>query len=117
MIRHGKSVIVSGALHRSPYQPERSKIWLPTVSFFTLIPKTKNNFDLACRRHNPETWFQEEAFDVAKMFCNACPIQDLCLEEAMRLEYGLALMSRHGVWGGLTPEERFELERSRNEAA
>ena len=117
MIRHGKSVIVSGALHRSPYQPEKNKIWLPTVSFFTLIPRTKNNFDLACRRHNPETWFDEEAVDIAKEFCNACPIQDLCLKEAMLLEDGRALMSRHGVWGGLTPEERFELERSRNDAA
>ena len=36
----------------------------------------------------------------AKDTCAACPVRIECLEEAMRKG------ESHGVWGGLTPEER-----------
>jgi WhiB family transcriptional regulator, redox-sensing transcriptional regulator len=36
----------------------------------------------------------------AKAICAGCPVREACLEWALRLG------ETHGVWGGLTPEER-----------
>lgn len=38
-----------------------------------------------------------------------CYVREQCLAEAMRLEAG-AHSNRHGIWGGLTPRQRSELE-------
>ena len=51
---------------------------------------------LPCRANNPELWFAESPADVefAKVLCQACPVQSLCLDGAV---------DRHepwGVWGG-----------------
>lgn len=42
----------------------------------------------------------------AKQICRRCPVIDICLSVA------LASAERHGVWGGLSPEERLRLARA-----
>lgn len=37
---------------------------------------------------------------VAKSYCTACPLQELCLEYALEAE------EEFGIWGGLTARER-----------
>ncbi|MFF1958008.1 WhiB family transcriptional regulator [Streptomyces sp. NPDC058220] len=49
--------------------------------------------------------------DRARSICAACPIQLLCLNQAMEQENGLSYTYRHGVWGGLTPRERADRDR------
>lgn len=52
----------------------------------------------------------------AKAVCwEQCPVRGDCLEEALRLEHGTA-GGRHGIWGGLTADERTALARSRYRA-
>ena len=46
--------------------------------------------------------------------CNGCPVQAECLAEAMRHEGTVSAKGRHGVWGGLTPAERYALYRRKN---
>lgn len=42
----------------------------------------------------------------AKAICEDCPVRAQCLEYALRTGQD------HGIWGGLTPQERRELRRS-----
>lgn len=61
---------------------------------------------------DPDTWFPKKGGSAAtaKKFCAICPARDACLQVAMREEAGLEMSSRHGVWGGLGPRERAELD-------
>lgn len=67
----------------------------------------------ACRKEDAELFFpadgergpSRKAHDEkAKAVCRRCPVQARCLTEALSLEH--TAESRHGVWGGLTAEER-----------
>jgi WhiB family transcriptional regulator, redox-sensing transcriptional regulator len=42
----------------------------------------------------------------AKAVCSTCPVTSSCLEAAMRAD------ERHGVWGGLTFDERITFRKS-----
>jgi WhiB family redox-sensing transcriptional regulator len=44
----------------------------------------------------------------AKNICSRCPVSAQCLDYAMATERD-RLGYRHGVWGGLSPEERAQL--------
>ncbi|MSS84520.1 WhiB family transcriptional regulator [Actinomycetaceae bacterium WB03_NA08] len=46
----------------------------------------------------------------ARQVCRECPVRRECLDEAMRHEHGKGRAYRHGMWGGLTPEQRISLE-------
>lgn len=46
-------------------------------------------------------------YEPAKKICAACPVQEVCLEDA------LTNNERHGVWGGLAPAERRHLRARR----
>jgi WhiB family redox-sensing transcriptional regulator len=66
----------------------------------------------ACRDHDPELFFPIGntgpallQLGRAKRVCAGCPVQSLCLEWAL-----LAGID-HGVWGGLSEEERRSLRR------
>ncbi|MGO1550365.1 MAG: WhiB family transcriptional regulator [Nesterenkonia sp.] len=48
----------------------------------------------------------EPAEKAAQRFCAKCPVAAQCLELAMSTERGHA---RHGVFGGLTPDQRRQL--------
>lgn len=55
-----------------------------------------------CAGHpRPELWFSYSALQRrAAAICRQCPLQARCLE------YAVARPEVHGVWGGLTAEER-----------
>ena len=61
----------------------------------------------ACRDTDPELFFpissrgqSREQGERAKDFCTRCPVVRCCLEFALRTR------QMHGVWGGMTEEER-----------
>ena len=43
--------------------------------------------------------------------CGGCPVREACLQMALDAERGTGLYERHGVFGGLTPIERFRMQR------
>ena len=66
----------------------------------------------ACRTEHPELFFPagttqpaRSHLAKAKSVCHRCPVTETCL--AWALETG----QRYGVWGGLSEDERYELQR------
>lgn len=64
----------------------------------------------ACYRQGYALYFHEGKFEAkqkakqAKKYCNEpCPVKDLCLISSLENR------DKHGVWGGLTPNERKKL--------
>ena len=43
--------------------------------------------------------------------CGGCPVREACLRMALDAERGTGVYERHGVFGGLTPIERFRVQR------
>ena len=72
----------------------------------------------ACRSADPELFFPVSAFGralrqvaEAKAICARCPVQRQCLAFALRTRQA------HGIWGGLTEEERALILRPRRRTA
>ena len=67
--------------------------------------------EAACRDHDPELFFPVGRGDpwqlAAIRVCRGCPVRDRCLTWA--LDHDVA----HGVWGGLSEEEREMIARRR----
>jgi WhiB family redox-sensing transcriptional regulator len=68
----------------------------------------------ACRGEDVDLFFPigySEAFAVeignAKQICNSCPVREHCLAEALNVG------DKHGIFGGMTPDERAK-QRRRN---
>lgn len=62
----------------------------------------------ACTTVDPELFYPEPGRDRAsevwaKQVCRGCPVQVECLEHALKTR------EHHGIWGGLTPAERFDV--------
>jgi WhiB family redox-sensing transcriptional regulator len=53
----------------------------------------------------PDWWFEESDPALAKAICDTCPLKVRCLE------YAVTNNEHHGVWGGLTVEERQQRKR------
>ncbi|MGS2588054.1 WhiB family transcriptional regulator [Streptomyces hebeiensis] len=71
----------------------------------------------ACRDH-PNLFFPDSGgYHNARPLCAPCPVRDRCLTQAMTAENGLPTPFRHGMWGGLTPEERHQRDRVRTRQA
>ena len=51
-----------------------------------------------------------EQQDLIALYCRGCPVRLECLDTALLLEHRTSIMFRHGVWGGLTPSERWHFE-------
>lgn len=66
-----------------------------------------------CRDKDPEIFFtdSDESRKYAKAICAGCPVRVDCLGYALQKEtaLGTSLGHRHGVWGGLSAYERWEL--------
>ena len=63
----------------------------------------------ACRGEDPELWYPfsskspldvNAAGETAKDICRRCPHRQECVQWAVHLD------DQHGIWGGLTPEQR-----------
>jgi WhiB family redox-sensing transcriptional regulator len=68
-----------------------------------------------CRSVDPELFFPVSEIGparrqvaTAKAVCDECPVSQLCLD------YALSTRQAHGVWGGLTVEERRVLSARRD---
>lgn len=78
--------------------------------FISTRPAGEDWRDLAeCQYADTSIFYPEEneTADKAKSICAICPVQQQCLETAMRNR------EREGVWGGLTANERRRLRRRR----
>lgn len=73
--------------------------------------------DAACREVDPELFFPPAgpiglaSAAAARRVCAGCPVRRDCLEAALRVEDGR--YGRYGMWGGMTPKERYQLSRCR----
>lgn len=72
----------------------------------------------ACRSADPELFFPISAFGKAleqvaeaKAICARCPVRRQCLAFALRTRQA------HGIWGGMTEEERAFIGRPRSRTA
>lgn len=56
----------------------------------------------ACRGHDTNMWFPDagKATSLAVAICLRCPVRERCAD------YADAHRERHGLWGGMTTEER-----------
>ena len=70
----------------------------------------------ACRGVDTEAFYGTTHASVAraKGICGRCFVQTDCLLVADALEQELGAKMVHGIWGGLTPEERLERRRARS---
>lgn len=66
----------------------------------------------ACRDHPHEWWLgpATKPRDDARTVCRACPVQDACLREQVEIEAKLGY-PMHGLYGGLSEDERRKLIR------
>jgi WhiB family redox-sensing transcriptional regulator len=75
--------------------------------------------DAACRGKGPDRWFPAQrgetrrgagrrAFAKARAVCALCPVRVDCLAYAEKLG------EEHGMWGGLTPDERHQRRKDRD---
>lgn len=74
--------------------------------------------DGACNDYHPNLFYpdrpgKKSSYDQARRICDSCPVKDLCLEYALDIEDG-SYANRHGMFGGLTPQERHHLPNQRN---
>jgi WhiB family redox-sensing transcriptional regulator len=66
-----------------------------------------------CRNELPSTFFPSDGVgvEVARRICATCPVQEPCLEYALRNRID------HGVWGGASERERRRIARRRRLAS
>lgn len=68
---------------------------------------------------NAGAFFPEkgERTGYARRVCASCPVRQRCLEYALDFERDMGAGTRHGIWGGLTPDERWEADRAARKTA
>ena len=64
-----------------------------------------------CATRSPATFFPSDGVgvEVARRICQSCPVQEPCLEYALRNRID------HGVWGGCSERQRRRIIRARRE--
>lgn len=104
-----------------PQEPDGRILWLmrDVGGDLEAIPPAPAWFaQAACRDHPPELWFPEKGHNAtaAKAICAVCPVAEECLTFALdELDGDRAFC--FGIFGGLGPQERFDLARERRSAA
>lgn len=69
-----------------------------------------------CAQIDSDVFYPERSngypnYDTARTICEQCPVAKQCLESAMEAEAQTHYSSRHGMFGGKTPNERAALAR------
>lgn len=68
--------------------------------------------DALCNGHpKPDLWFpagHHPNWNEAQHVCLKCPVRKKCLETAMKDEAEIGTL-RFGMWGGTTPQQRYQL--------
>ncbi|HEX8489338.1 MAG TPA: WhiB family transcriptional regulator [Propionibacteriaceae bacterium] len=74
----------------------------------------------ACTTSDPELFFTDQMGrhtegwrHPAAAVCATCPVTVECLAYALRIEGDVSIWGRHGVYGGLTPNQRIRLVREK----
>lgn len=71
----------------------------------------------------PEIFFPDRSVTAwittkaSQAVCAECPVRLECLVYALKSEKGLARQYRHGIYGGLSPQQRHDLANSRKRTA
>jgi WhiB family redox-sensing transcriptional regulator len=65
-----------------------------------------------CAQTDPDIFFPEKGGSTtpATTVCSACPVQGQCLE------YAISHDIRHGIWGGMSDNDRRRIARERRQA-
>ena len=90
---------------------EARQLWNKLNDTIDELPET-----ISCRDSDPDAFFTDEEntraadYTHTKKLCAACPVQALCLE------YAMTNREPHGLWGGLSPRERLNLNKKRRRA-
>lgn len=74
--------------------------------------------DALCAQVDPELWHPEKGGHngaEAIKICKRCPLQQECLEYALRMEVGVT--GRYGIYGATTPMQRRRIAQQRKKAA
>jgi len=69
-----------------------------------------------CAQTDPEIFFPNKggSYIPPREVCGACLVRSNCLEKAMTEEVTAHSSDRYGMFGGLTPRERYALYLERN---
>ena len=64
-----------------------------------------------CATHPPDTFFPSDGVgvEVARRVCGGCPVQERCLEYALRNRID------HGVWGATSERQRRRILKARRQ--
>ncbi|MEU9861293.1 WhiB family transcriptional regulator [Streptomyces sp. NPDC047971] len=75
----------------------------------------------ACLGIDPEAMFPAPGdiagIQNAKRICHQCPVLTSCLNDALTFEHGRGKDNRHGVAGGLSSSQRYDLYSRHRRAA
>lgn len=101
-----------------------------TLSSFRLAVATRGG---CIGAPDPDAWFPDEPTptgdpltdlvergvheEQARTLCDGCPVRALCLELALHEERNLQRSEIHGVRGGKTARQRWNIRRGRRQAA
>lgn len=82
---------------------------MKSISYFPGLPDFDTSSAL-CAQTDPDLFFPEamnatNTIAMAKSICAQCPVQVECLTFALKTK------ETEGIWGGMTPKERFQLLR------
>lgn len=71
----------------------------------------------ACIGYPDDAFFPTEGrqANLARRICATCTVRTDCLTLALTAEAGIARAARYGVFGGLDPTERHQLDPARNQ--
>ena len=82
--------------------------WLDTGMCLICSPTDSWQHHAACIDFPPDLMFPENdephLYAIAKKVCEECPVVGMCLE--------IGINEKWGMWGGLTPEDRYLLVKS-----
>lgn len=91
-----------------------ARIFVDEASNLESPQKEEWQTDASCASNWPEIFFpvKGDKYENARAICNQCPVIEQCLEYAMSSEGGAHRIDRFGMFGGLTPKERYQLYKS-----
>lgn len=83
-------------------------------------PKRRWVSDANCKNVDVEIFFPDHHSNnmkqvlFAKEICSRCVARIECLEDALRIENDVSMHYRYGIFGGMTPKERYQIRKGRN---
>ena len=86
----------------------------PLLSLFDEITSSRTSWmdSALCTQMLPDLFFSDQGEDTrpAKRACRMCPVIAECRAYVMDLESGWVSWQRHGIWAGMTGDERWKAD-------